>query len=157
MIRKNQSIDTVDSGIKYSRVFIDGKNHNLELSGTLPKRRIDPKWCDPSSIQAFQQQTIVDTVDGDLLMKVVHKPNCELMKNRQFERPVDIKLTRLVGEHQDQGYASERSPEDEHPPSLPGQQFPDISTINPGKFYSQKYIYFELIVFHFQIKIILTF
>ncbi|XP_044008091.1 uncharacterized protein LOC122852390 isoform X2 [Aphidius gifuensis] len=136
LIRKNQSIDTVDSGIKYSRVFIDEKNHNLDISGTLPKRRIDPKWCDPSSIQAFQQQTIVDTVDGDLLMKVVHKPNCELMKNRQFDqRPVDIKLTRLVGEHQDQGYASERSPEDEHPPSLPGQQLPDISTINPESTY----------------------
>lgn len=139
LVRKNQSIDTVDSGIKYSRVFPDDKYHqNVDLTGTLPKRRIDPKWCDPSSIQAFQQQSTVDTVDGDLLIKVIHKPDCELMKHRQSDRPIDNNktpktTTRLTGEHQDQGYASERSPEDEHPPSsLPGPPFP---TIDPGKFF----------------------
>ncbi|XP_015109017.1 uncharacterized protein LOC107035897 isoform X2 [Diachasma alloeum] len=120
LVRKNQSVDTVDSAVRYSRVY-DDKYHNnhLDLVGTLPKRRIDPKWCDPSRIQAFQQQS--NNPDGELLMKVVHKPECELMKHRQFDRLTDIKTSRLGGEPQDQGYASERSPEDEHPPSLPGQ------------------------------------
>lgn len=120
LVRKNQSVDTVDSGVKYTRNYEDRyHNNHLDLVGTLPKRRIDPKWCDPSSIQAFQQQSTMDTVDGDLLMKVVHKPDCELMKHRQLEKLADIKTSRI--EHQDQGYASERSPEDEHPPSLPGE------------------------------------
>ncbi|XP_011309142.1 uncharacterized protein [Fopius arisanus] len=120
LVRKNQSVDTVDSAVRYSRVY-DDKYHNnhLDLVGTLPKRRIDPKWCDPSRIQAFQQQS--NNPDGELLMKVVHKPECELMKHRQFDHLTDIKTSRLGGEPQDQGYASERSPEDEHPPSLPGQ------------------------------------
>ncbi|XP_063990218.1 uncharacterized protein LOC135169289 [Diachasmimorpha longicaudata] len=120
LVRKNQSVDTVDSGVRYSRVYDDRyHNNHLDLVGTLPKRRIDPKWCDPSRIQAFQQQS--NNPDGELLMNVVHKPECELMKHRQFDRLTDIKTSRLGGEPQDQGYASERSPEDEHPPSLPGQ------------------------------------
>lgn len=70
-----------------------------------------------------------DRVSDDLLMKLVHKPDCELMKHRQMNRGVDLRLSKLTGgEPQDQGYASERSPEDEHPPSLPGEPFPAITS-----------------------------
>ena len=65
-------------------------------------------------------------------MQIVHKPDCELVRHRQqFSKCIDLKLSKLTGgEPQDQGYASERSPEDEHPPSLPGQPFPNIT---PGE------------------------
>lgn len=71
-------------------------------------------------------------------MSVVHKPDCELIKHRQQVKGkgtgavLDLKLTKLgaFGEPQDQGYASERSPEEEHPPTLPGQAFP---TVTPGE------------------------
>lgn len=60
-------------------------------------------------------------------------------KPLQQGKCVDLKLHKLTagGEPQDQGYASERSPEDEHPPSLPGQPFPPIS---PGKSISSQLI-----------------
>ncbi|XP_043462326.1 uncharacterized protein LOC122498592 [Leptopilina heterotoma] len=65
---------------------------------------------------------------------MVHKPNCQLVKHRlQSALSLDLTLSKLCGnEPQDQGYASERSPEDEQPPSLPGQDdiFPNVTPEN---------------------------
>ncbi|KAJ8674647.1 hypothetical protein QAD02_010433 [Eretmocerus hayati] len=50
---------------------------------------------------------------------------------------IDLKLHKLTtgGEPQDQGYASERSPEEEHAPVLPGQPFPNITPGSPATNY----------------------
>ena len=64
----------------------------------------------------------------------VHKPSCELVKHRLHSTlSLDLTQSKLSGnEPQDQGYASERSPEDEQPPSLPGQDdlFPHVTPGN---------------------------
>ena len=140
LVRKNQSVDVVDGdslGKRYGTIgrSSDSKSHrsaDLDLVGALPKRRVDEsKGAVLRQSFEVRQNRSVDRIDGDLLIKVRHKPDCQLMKHRQFDRIVDPKLTRITGgEPQDQGYASERSPEDEHPPSLPGEHF---SNVNPGK------------------------
>ncbi|XP_012258812.3 uncharacterized protein LOC105687602 isoform X2 [Athalia rosae] len=132
------------------------RSSDLDLVETLPKRRQDSNRSkqsgsgENSSNLVLQQHrgggvggsgsgggsaggggggSGVDRVTEDLLMKLVHKPDCELMKHRQqLNRGIDLRLSKLAGgEPQDQGYASERSPEDEHPPSLPGEPFPAIT------------------------------
>lgn len=140
-VKRNRSADTVlvDSGRKYGRnVALEDRCHrnsDLDLVGTLPKRKQDARNSSGRSFESnsSSQPCIVNATDNDdLLMKIVHKPDCELLKHRQqFGKCVDLKLSKLTsGEPQDQGYASERSPEDEHPPSLPGQPFPSVT---PGK------------------------
>lgn len=143
-VKRNRSADTVlvDSGRRYGRgVSLENRCHrnsDLDLVGTLPKRKPDARNSSGRSFQSnssSSQPCIVNTSapdNDDLLMKIVHKPDCELLKHRQqFGKCVDLKLSKLAsGEPQDQGYASERSPEDEHPPSLPGQPFPSVT---PGK------------------------
>jgi hypothetical protein len=145
-VKRNRSADTVlvDSGRRYGRgVSLEDRCHrnsDLDLVGTLPKRKPDARNSSGRSFQSnssSSQPCIVNTTSAndndDLLMKIVHKPDCELLKHRQqFGKCVDLKLSKLAsGEPQDQGYASERSPEDEHPPSLPGQPFPSVT---PGKY-----------------------
>ncbi|XP_008552946.1 glutamate receptor-interacting protein 2 [Microplitis demolitor] len=108
--------------------YIPSNSHHYdsELMGTLPKRRIDPKWCDPTSIQSIvQQYNQHESGEIDLNYpqnaQIIHKPTCELMKHhhrQQLERLDDFNSKPTSSEHQDQGYASERSPEDEHPPLL---------------------------------------
>ncbi|XP_015589513.1 uncharacterized protein LOC107265049 isoform X2 [Cephus cinctus] len=136
LVRRNQSTDAVDgdSSKKYIRgLSLDERCHrsaDLDLVGALPKKRQDSKANSHQGIESgpHQKSNVVDNVDDDLLMKLVHKPDCELMKHRHLSRGVDLKLSKLSGgEPQDQGYASERSPEDEHPPSLPGQPFPSVT------------------------------
>jgi hypothetical protein len=151
-VKRNRSADTVlvDSGRRYGRnVFFEDRcqrNSDLDLVGTLPKRKQDARNSSCRSLgsnSSFSQPCVaktatanvavhIDDDDDDLLMKVMHKPNCELLKHRQqFGKCPDLKLSKLMsGEPQDQGYASERSPEDEHPPSLPGQPFPNVT---PGE------------------------
>lgn len=140
-VKRNRSADTVlvDSGRKYGRsVALEDRCHrnsDLDLVGTLPKRKQDAQNSSGRSLESnsSSQPCVVNaTNNDDLLMKIVHKPDCELLKHRQqFGKCVDLKLSKLTsGEPQDQGYASERSPEDEHPPSLPGQPFPSVT---PGK------------------------
>ncbi|XP_050459192.1 uncharacterized protein LOC126855496 [Cataglyphis hispanica] len=137
-VKRNRSADTVvvDSGRKYGRsVALEDRCHrnsDLDLVGTLPKRKQDARNSSGRSLESnsSSQPCIVNATDNDdLLMKIVHKPDCELLKHRQqFGKCVDLKLSKLTsGEPQDQGYASERSPEDEHPPSLPGQPFPSVT------------------------------
>ncbi|XP_067214791.1 uncharacterized protein [Linepithema humile] len=141
-VKRNRSADTVlvDSGRRYGRgVSLEDRCHrnsDLDLVGTLPKRKPDARNSSGRSFQSnssSSQPCIVNTTSAndndDLLMKIVHKPDCELLKHRQqFGKCVDLKLSKLAsGEPQDQGYASERSPEDEHPPSLPGQPFPSVT------------------------------
>lgn len=152
-VKRNRSADTVlvDSGRRYGRGGVSSedkchRNSDLDLVGTLPKRKPDARNSSGRSLgsnSSFSQPCVVNTTtanvvahvdddDDDLLMKMVHKPDCELLKHRQqFGKCPDLKLNKLAsGEPQDQGYASERSPEDEHPPSLPGQPFPNVT---PGK------------------------
>lgn len=141
-VKRNRSVDTVlvESGRKYGRgVALEDRCHrnnsDLDLVGTLPKRKQDARNSSGRSLESnssSSQPCIVNATDDDLLMKIVHKPDCELLKHRQqLGKCVDLKLSKLTsGEPQDQGYASERSPEDEHPPSLPGQPFPSVT---PGK------------------------
>ncbi|XP_076672452.1 uncharacterized protein LOC143371323 isoform X2 [Andrena cerasifolii] len=136
-VRRNRSVDVVssDSARRYNRgASVEDRCHrnsDLDLVGTLPKRKPDArnggKGSETNSSSA--QPCIPDHVDNDLLMQIVHKPDCELVRHRQqLGKCIDLKLNKLVsGEPQDQGYASERSPEDEHPPSLPGQPFPNIT------------------------------
>lgn len=131
--RENHHEHTFSSN---TRVRHSNRSHpDLDIvGGTLPTRRIDPKWCDPMGIGPIRQSNNpVDTVDGDFMTKIIHKPDCELMKHRQIERlQVGLKSTRLAGgEHQDQGYASERSPEDEHPPLFARNS--TIPNVNSGK------------------------
>ncbi|XP_072765908.1 uncharacterized protein [Anoplolepis gracilipes] len=138
-VKRNRSADTVlvDSGRKYGRgVALEDRCHrnsDLDLVGTLPKRKQDARNSSGRSLESnssSSQPCIVNATDNDdLLMKIVHKPDCELVKHRQqLGKCVDLKLSKLTsGEPQDQGYASERSPEDEHPPSLPGQPFPSVT------------------------------
>ncbi|XP_043580504.1 uncharacterized protein LOC122566806 isoform X3 [Bombus pyrosoma] len=136
-VRRNRSVDTVsrDSTRRYTRdTSLEDRCHrnsDLDLVGTLPKRKQESrnggKASDTNS--STSQPRIPDATDNDLLMQIVHKPDCELVRHRQqFSKCIDLKLSKLAGgEPQDQGYASERSPEDEHPPSLPGQPFPNIT------------------------------
>ncbi|OXU24941.1 hypothetical protein TSAR_010838 [Trichomalopsis sarcophagae] len=142
------------------------RSAELDVVGTLPKRRQDStKRSAPSLGELGDGPTrasriSIDKIDDELLLKMVHKPDCELVKHRQqhhhqHHQPqqqqskqkdshaqhhshqqgkcVDLKLHKLTtgGEPQDQGYASERSPEDEHPPSLPGQPFPSVTPAPP--------------------------
>ncbi|KAG7213106.1 hypothetical protein KM043_002429 [Ampulex compressa] len=137
-VRRNRSVDAApgDSSRRYARdASVEDRCHrnaDLDLVGTLPKRkqesRAGGKGLETNS-SSSQHCAADNAPDGDLLMKIVHKPDCELMKHRQqFSKSIDLKLSKLVGgEPQDQGYASERSPEDEHPPSLPGQPFPSVT------------------------------
>ncbi|XP_046431755.1 uncharacterized protein LOC124185182 isoform X2 [Neodiprion fabricii] len=137
LVRRSQGVDSVDgeSVRTYGRgASLDEKCHrgsDLDLVGTLPKRRQDSNRSKQSTgtHSSMSQQRGTERVSDDLLMKLVHKPDCELMKHhRQLNRGVDLRLSKLAGgEPQDQGYASERSPEDEHPPSLPGEPFPAIT------------------------------
>ncbi|EFN88987.1 hypothetical protein EAI_11779 [Harpegnathos saltator] len=142
-VKRNRSADTVlgDSGRRYGRgVPMEDRCHrnaDLDLVGTLPKRKQDTRNSGRSleSNSSSSQPCIVMNApnDGDDDELMLHKPDCELLKHRQqFGKCVDLKLSKLAsgGEPQDQGYASERSPEDEHPPSLPGQPFPSVT---PGK------------------------
>ncbi|XP_033338263.2 uncharacterized protein LOC117227272 isoform X1 [Megalopta genalis] len=136
-VRRNRSTDTVssDSSRRYNRgSSLEDRCHrnsDLDLVGTLPKRKQDTrngrKASDINS--SSSQPSIPDATENDLLMQIVHKPDCELVRHRQqLSKCIDLKLSKLAGgEPQDQGYASERSPEDEHPPSLPGQPFPNIT------------------------------
>ncbi|XP_014477213.1 PREDICTED: uncharacterized protein LOC106745796 [Dinoponera quadriceps] len=146
-VKRNRSADTVlgDSGRRYGRGVEDRchRNADLDLVGTLPKRKQDTRNSGRSlgsNSSSSQPCIVMNTAndgsggagddDDDLLMKMLHKPDCELLKHRQqFGKCVDLKLSKLAsgGEPQDQGYASERSPEDEHPPSLPGQPFPSVT------------------------------
>ncbi|KAK0174970.1 hypothetical protein PV327_008756 [Microctonus hyperodae] len=90
----------------------------------LPTRRIDPKWCDPTSIRVLHKKVSIDTATGQ-------QADSGLTINRQRKQPVNANSKRLiVGENynQDQGYASERSPEDEHPPLLPEQSILNIDS-----------------------------
>lgn len=62
-----------------------------------------------------------------------HSHNHQQIQRRNScgnKRCVDLKLMKLGNEPQDQGYASERSPEEEHPPTLPGQPLPNVT---PGE------------------------
>ncbi|KAL6260516.1 hypothetical protein P5V15_008040 [Pogonomyrmex californicus] len=138
-VKRNRSADTVlvDSGRRYGGRGVPSedrchRNSDLDLVGTLPKRKQDARNSSGRSLQSntsSSQPCIMNVTDADddLLMKMMHKPDCELLKHRQqLGKCVDLKLSKLTsGEPQDQGYASERSPEDEHPPSLPGQVFPN--------------------------------
>ncbi|XP_029039327.2 uncharacterized protein LOC114874315 isoform X1 [Osmia bicornis bicornis] len=136
-VRRNRSVDTVsgDSTRRYGRgVSVEDRCHrnsDLDLVGTLPKRKLDSRNSGKSSEtnSSSSQLCIPDATDNDLLMQIVHKPDCELVRHRQqLNKSIDLKLSKLAGgEPQDQGYASERSPEDEHPPSMPGQPFPNIT------------------------------
>lgn len=153
-VKRNRNADTAlgDSGRRYGRgAPVEDRCHrnaDLDLVGTLPKRKQQDTSRNSgrsleSNSSSSQPCTVVnattandgdgdDDGDDDMLMKM-HKPDCELLKHRQqFGKCVDLKLSKLAsgGEPQDQGYASERSPEDEHPPSLPGQPFPSVT---PGK------------------------
>ncbi|CAL7933833.1 unnamed protein product [Xylocopa violacea] len=136
-VRRNRSVDAVsgDSTRRYNRVTsLEGRCHrnsDLDLVGTLPKRKQEGrnggKAAEPDT--SSSQPGVPEPTDNDLLMQIVHKPDCELVRHRQqLSKCIDLKLSKLAsGEPQDQGYASERSPEDEHPPSLPGQPFPNIT------------------------------
>ncbi|XP_011060828.1 PREDICTED: uncharacterized protein LOC105149832 isoform X2 [Acromyrmex echinatior] len=140
-VKRNRSADTVlvDSGRRYGGRGVSSedrchRNSDLDLVGTLPKRKQDARNSSGRSLQSnssSSQPCIMNAttdVNDELLMKMVHKPDCELLKHRQqLGKCVDLKLSKLSGEPQDQGYASERSPEDEHPPSLPGQPFPNVT------------------------------
>lgn len=89
-------------------------------------KRIDPKWCDPTSIRVLHKKALIDTATS-------RHSDSGLAMNQQRKQPVSANSKRLiVGENynQDQGYASERSPEDEHPPLLPKQS---ILNIDPRK------------------------
>lgn len=143
-VKRNRSADTVlvDSGRRYGGRGMSSedrchRNSDLDLVGTLPKRKQDARNSSGRSLESnssSSQPCIINVTDveNDLLMKM-HKPDCELLKHRQqLGKCVDLKLSKLSGEPQDQGYASERSPEDEHPPSLPGQPFPNVT---PGKWF----------------------
>ncbi|CAK9820649.1 Tyrosine-protein phosphatase non-receptor type 13 [Anthophora plagiata] len=137
-VRRNRNVDTTVSGDS-TRRYARGtsledrchRNSDLDLVDTLPKRKQDirnsGKTSDTNS--SSSQPCIPDATNNDLLMQIVHKPDCELVRHRQqLSKCIDLKLSKLAsGEPQDQGYASERSPEDEHPPSLPGQPFPNIT------------------------------
>ncbi|RLU23128.1 hypothetical protein DMN91_005406 [Ooceraea biroi] len=157
-VKRNRSADTVlvDSGRRYGRGVSSEdrcqRNSDLDLVGTLPKRKQDARNSSGRSLgsnSSSSQPCIVNTAtanvaahvdDDDLLMKLMHKPDCELLKHRQqFGKCPDLKLNKLMsGEPQDQGYASERSPEDEHPPSLPGQPFPNVTPENTFRVILQK-------------------
>lgn len=139
-VRRNRSVDTVsgDSTRRYARgTSVEDRCHrksDLDLVGTLPKRKQDSRNGGKASEtnSSASQPCIPGATDNGLLMQIVHKPDCELVRHRQqFSKCLDLQLSKLTGgEPQDQGYASERSPEDEHPPSLPGQPFPNIT---PGE------------------------
>uniref|UniRef100_A0ABD2WI53 PDZ domain-containing protein n=1 Tax=Trichogramma kaykai TaxID=54128 RepID=A0ABD2WI53_9HYME len=126
------------------------RSAELDVNGTLPKtkRQDSTKRSAPSLRELGDGPTrasriSIDKIDDDLLLKMVHKSGCEHAKRQhqhqhqhQHKRGhphqgkcIDLKLHKLTtgGEPQDQGYASERSPEDEHPPSLPGQPFPVVT------------------------------
>ncbi|KAI4472777.1 hypothetical protein M0802_016509 [Mischocyttarus mexicanus] len=149
-VRRNRSIETMineTTSRRYNRgTSLDDRcqrNSDLDLVGTIPKRKQEisrgtlNKCLDTTNTSSSQfvvaNKFDVSSSDDDLLMRIVHKPDCELVKHRQqLNKCVDLKLSKLVGptgEPQDQGYASERSPEDEHPPSLPGQPFPSVTPV----------------------------
>lgn len=144
-VRRNRNAETMsgDSGRRYARgTSLEDRCHRnseLDLVGTLPKRKQDTRngggkgGTNVETNSSSSQPCVPDAADNDLLMQIVHKPDCELVRHRQqLGKCIDLKLSKLAGgEPQDQGYASERSPEDEHPPSLPGQPFPNIT---PGEF-----------------------
>lgn len=149
-VKRNRSAETVlvGSGRRYGGRGVSSedrcqRNSDLDLVGTLPKRKQDGRNNSGRSLQSSNssssQPCIMNTnVNDDLLMKI-HKPDCELLKHRQqLGKCVDLKLSKLSGEPQDQGYASERSPEDEHPPSLPGQPFPNVTPENTFRVTLQK-------------------
>ncbi|XP_012276494.1 uncharacterized protein LOC105697607 isoform X2 [Orussus abietinus] len=145
LVTRNQNTATLDSNSskKYSRCqSVDERcrrSSDLDLVGTLPKRNPNAKGNTKVLETNFHQQCNVNDIDEDLLLKLVHKPDCELVKHRQLNKCLDLKLSKLGGgEPQDQGYASERSPEDEHPPSLPGQPFPNITPENTFRVVLQK-------------------
>ncbi|KAG8035197.1 hypothetical protein G9C98_001687, partial [Cotesia typhae] len=119
LVRKSQHNNTEEY------IPSNNQHYDSEFMGTLPKRRIDPKWCDPTSIQSIVQQYNhhePGEIDSNYPqnVKIIHKPTCELMKHhrQQLKRLDDFNSKPTSSEHQDQGYASERSPEDEHPPLL---------------------------------------
>lgn len=139
-VNRNRNTEAVsgDSTRRYSRgSSLEDRCHrnsDLDLVGTLPKRKQDTRngGKAPETNFSSSQPPNTDAPDNDFLMQIVHKPDCELVRHRQqLSKCIDLKLSKLAsGEPQDQGYASERSPEDEHPPSLPGQPFPNIT---PGE------------------------
>ncbi|PBC33724.1 hypothetical protein APICC_09679 [Apis cerana cerana] len=137
-VRRNRNAETLagDSARRYTRgTSLEDRCHRnseLDLVGTLPKRKQDSRNGGGKGVEtnsSSSQPCVPDAADNDLLMQIVHKPDCELVRHRQqLGKCIDLKLSKLAGgEPQDQGYASERSPEDEHPPSLPGQPFPNIT------------------------------
>lgn len=157
-VRRNRNAETLagDSARRYTRgTSLEDRCHRnseLDLVGTLPKRKQDSRNGGGKGVEtnsSSSQPCVPDAADNDLLMQIVHKPDCELVRHRQqLGKCIDLKLSKLAGgEPQDQGYASERSPEDEHPPSLPGQPFPNITA---GEF--RLYI-FSVSSFKFRIKI----
>ncbi|XP_017887824.1 protein PFC0760c-like isoform X2 [Ceratina calcarata] len=89
-------------------------NLDFDLVGTIPKRKNEEKSEEKELPKEDENLSIQDS---DLLMKIGHKPDCELVKHRQ----------QLSNSSKDQGYASEKSPEEEHLPSLPGEGFPNIT------------------------------
>ncbi|KAL0126673.1 hypothetical protein PUN28_005210 [Cardiocondyla obscurior] len=150
-VKRNRSADNVlvDSGRKYGgrNVSSEDKYHrntNLDQLGTMPKRKEDARTSSGKSLESNSSSsqpriTNVNKPIDDLVMIKMHKPDCELVKHRQqLAKCVDLKLNKLSGEPQDQGYASERSPEDEHPPSLPGQPFPNVTPENTFRVTLQK-------------------
>ncbi|XP_034948022.1 uncharacterized protein [Chelonus insularis] len=146
IVPKNQHADTISGTMepaegRYEPVYPsnnrvcshhNGTDYPTDFTmGTLPKRRIDPKWCDPASIQTIplpsRDSENPDRVDRNFLTKELQAPKpparLDQIKYQTPERSNSTELkktSRPVGcEHQaDQGYASERSPEEEHLPSL---------------------------------------
>lgn len=165
-VRRNRNAETLsgDSARRYTRgTSLEDRCHRnseLDLVGTLPKRKQDSRngggkgGASLETNSSSSQPCVPDAADNDLLMQIVHKPDCELVRHRQqLGKCIDLKLSKLAGgEPQDQGYASERSPEDEHPPSLPGQPFPNI-TAGEFRLYILIFERFKFQVFFIRIKI----
>lgn len=91
------------------------------------------KCLDDGASSQRRRFSTKNSVD-DQPVNMVHKRSCELVKHRLHSTlSLDLTQSKLSGnEPQDQGYASERSPEDEQPPSLPGQDdlFPHVTPGN---------------------------
>ncbi|XP_066594583.1 uncharacterized protein [Prorops nasuta] len=131
-VRRNRSADTVADTKKYVRATSlndkCGRSSNLDLVDTLPKRKTSIRDIEKTFERITQSQPTMNVLEtDDSVLRMMHKPDCELVKHRQLNKCVDLKLSKITGEPQDQGYASERSPEDEHPPSLPGRPFPAVT------------------------------
>ena len=149
LARKNsKGVDTVDSSQPPSKSrfsFSKSKdkiwnrlenNTNKGSSSFKEVRRdssINKKTIEDGGSSRRRRFSTKSSVDSEPV-NMVHKPNCELVKHRLHSAlSLDLSQSKLSGnEPQDQGYASERSPEDEHPPSLPGQDdiFPHVTPGN---------------------------